>query len=78
MKKIIVLLAVLLLLGIALAESLNIFPGASDDQVVVFKTDDYGNTRTSTVYKVSDDTYIEFDDRGNSRIINDFSRDDDR
>ena len=74
MKKIIVLLSIVLLFpGIALAEWVNIYPGASDDQVVVFTTDDSGETRTSTVYKTSDNTYIEYDDRGNSRLINDFS-----
>jgi len=77
MKKIIVLLAVVLLVpGFALAESVNIYDAGGGNKLI-YRTDDNGETRSSNVYKVSDNTYIEFDDRGNSRLINDFSTDND-
>ncbi len=76
MKKIIVLLAVLLLPGFALAETVNVFDAGGGNKLIYRMTDN-GEVRTSIIvpggYKGS---YVEFDDRGNSRLINDFSRDD--
>lgn len=77
MKKIIVsLAAVLLFTGIALAESVNIFDAGGGNKLI-YRTDDNGETRSSFAAKVYDGGYLEFDDRGNTRLINDFSRDDD-
>ena len=76
MKKIIVLLAVLLVPGIALAETLNIFDAGGGNKLI-YRTDDSGETRSSFAAKVYDGGYLEFDDRGNSRLVNDFSQDND-
>ncbi len=74
MKKIIVLLAVVLLIpGIALAESVNIY--GDENHKIIYRISDDGDVRTSNVYKVSDGGYVEFDDRGNSRMIFDNTSD---
>ncbi|MBC8460496.1 MAG: hypothetical protein H8D67_21135 [Deltaproteobacteria bacterium] len=75
MKKIIVLLAVLLLPGIALAESTNIFPAPNKDHLWIVTTTDNGDVRTSNAHRVSDTGWVIFDDRGGSRMVNDFSND---
>ena len=75
MKKIIVLLAVLLLVpGIALAEWVSIQDMGGGNKMIIH-ADDYGNTRISNAYKVPAG-YLEIDDRGHSRMIFDYSDDD--
>lgn len=60
--------------GIAQAESVNVFDVGVGNLLIYRSTDD-GNIRSSLAIK-TDGGYVEFDDRGNSRIINDFSGDD--
>jgi len=77
MKKSIALLVGLLLVpGIALAEWVSIHETGGGSKMIIH-ADDYGNTRISNAYKVPAG-YLEIDDQGNSRMIFDYTDNDDR
>ncbi|MBC8179178.1 MAG: hypothetical protein H8E19_17390 [Deltaproteobacteria bacterium] len=75
MKKIIVLLAAVLLLpGIALAESVNVFDAGGGNKLIYRTTDD-GDVQSSLAIETAGG-YVVTDQNGNSTLVNDFSRDD--
>lgn len=76
-RTIIVTLALIFALApMAQAEYVTVTDGGSDNEKVIFVTDDNGDTSISRMQKTGDHQYVVFGQDGSLSVVNDFSSND--
>ena len=74
MKRLIVTFALIIAsVTMAQAETVMITNGAFENQRVIFRTSDEGETHISTAIKGAGNTWVVFDDNSNMTLVNDLS-----
>jgi len=78
MKKFIAALALIFAMApMAQAEYVTVTNGGSDNEKVIFRTDDNGETSVSRAQRTGSRSWVIFGQDGSLSVVNDFSRDKD-
>ena len=73
MKKLLAAAVLSLVPCACMAGNVNVYDGGSEDQKIIFTTDDDGYTHIQSAHKINDNQWIVFDGDGHSSMVNDFS-----